>query len=172
MRCQYANWNRTPLVPQNRAPPAAAGTHAHCLPSRGWIAQDSEELAITADARCHAPEVARDLKTGVRQLEGTAAIAAAGVLGSDQLLEDIEVRAFEPRAEQAPKRAAAAASAQITGRRRGRTRFVARGWAPCLLSSLWELQKEERRRVKERGKRVEETQRGALATRKPTSMPA
>jgi len=43
--------------------------------------------------------VARDLQTGVRQFERPTAVAAAGVLGADQFLEDIEVRAFEPRAE-------------------------------------------------------------------------
>jgi hypothetical protein len=32
-----------------------------------------------------------------------------------------------------------------------------------------EAEKEEKRRVKERGKRVKETQRGALATRNPMS---
>jgi len=43
--------------------------------------------------------VARDLQTGVCQFERTPPLAAAGVLGADQFLEDIEVRAFEPRAE-------------------------------------------------------------------------
>jgi hypothetical protein len=43
--------------------------------------------------------VACDLETGVRQFERPPAVAAAGILGADQFLEDIEVRAFEPRAE-------------------------------------------------------------------------
>jgi len=44
---------------------------------------------------------------------------------------------------------------------------AARGWGPCSWSSRWVVQKRRRRRGKERGKRVKETQRGALATRKP-----
>jgi len=43
--------------------------------------------------------VARDLQTGIRELERSPAVAAAGVLGADQLLEHIKVGAFEPRTE-------------------------------------------------------------------------
>jgi hypothetical protein len=58
--------------------------------------------------------VARDLETDVRKFERAAALAAARVLGADEFLKDIEVRGLETGAEQAPKRAAAAASAQTT----------------------------------------------------------
>ncbi len=47
----------------------------------------------------HASQVSRDLETGVREFERPPAVAAAGVLGADEFLEHIEVRAFEPRAE-------------------------------------------------------------------------
>lgn len=40
-----------------------------------------------------------DLETGVREFERPPTVAATGVLGADQLLEHIEVRALEPRAE-------------------------------------------------------------------------
>jgi hypothetical protein len=52
-------------------------------------------------------------------------------------------------------------------RRPGRTRCAARGRGPRSWSSRWLPRKEEEERVEERGKRGEETQRGALATRNP-----
>ena len=41
----------------------------------------------------------RDLESRVRKFERPPAVAAAGVLGADELLEHIEVRALEPRTE-------------------------------------------------------------------------
>jgi hypothetical protein len=43
--------------------------------------------------------VARDLETGIREFKRPPTVAAAGVLGADEFLEHIEVRALEPRAE-------------------------------------------------------------------------
>ncbi len=43
--------------------------------------------------------MSRDLETDVRKFERAAALAAARVLGADEFFEDIEMRAFEPRAE-------------------------------------------------------------------------
>lgn len=47
----------------------------------------------------HARQVARDLQPGVREFKRPPTVAAAGVLGADEFLEHIEVRALEPRAE-------------------------------------------------------------------------
>jgi hypothetical protein len=140
--------------------------------------------------------VARDLQTGVRQFERPPAVAAAGVLGADQLLEDIEVRALEPRAEaeadilreladlrdDPAQDVAGEASTKASGRSRERSNYAApagkdtmccEGFGTLLVviaafSTRWVAWKEEEEeRVEERGKRVKETQRGALATRNP-----
>ena len=58
-----------------------------------------QEVEFARHARPKASHVARDLQMGVRQFERPPAVAAAGVLGADQFLEDIEVRAFKPRAQ-------------------------------------------------------------------------
>lgn len=47
----------------------------------------------------HAPHMTRDLESRVREFERPPAIAAAGVLGADQFLEDIEVSALQARAQ-------------------------------------------------------------------------
>ena len=58
-----------------------------------------QEVEFARHARPKASHVARDLQPGVREFERPPTVAAAGVLGADQLLEHIEVRALEPRSE-------------------------------------------------------------------------
>ena len=63
------------------------------------LGQEVEFARHASQVSRHASQVSRDLETGVREFERPPAVAAAGVLGADEFLEHIEVRAFEPRAE-------------------------------------------------------------------------
>jgi hypothetical protein len=77
-------------------------------------------------------------------------VAVTGVLGADQFLEHVEVRAFAASAEHAPEGAAEAATAQTS---------CYEGWGPCFLPSVlaiaWRGSEGERREGERKEEREE-----------------
>ena len=57
-----------------------------------WVAEFSNEFTV-------APEVAGHLKAGVCLRQRASPVVAGFVLGADQLLQNVEVSALDPRAE-------------------------------------------------------------------------